>query len=98
MDAPPRQANWSTNNKGYRVKRVEGVTLLEHRVEMSNHLGRPLLHTEEVHHKNTIRDDNRIENLELWVHSQPSGARAKDLLEWAEQIIALYGPDKDKLT
>lgn len=62
----------------------------EHTLVMSEHLGRPLLKNENVHHKNGIRDDNRLENLELWSTSQPYGQRAKDKLEWAYQIIKLY--------
>lgn len=64
----------------------------EHTLVMSEHIGRPLLKHESVHHKNGQRDDNRLKNLELWSTSQPYGQRVTDKLSWAREIIELYGP------
>lgn len=70
--------------------------ILEHRLVMSEMIGRALYEHENVHHINGDKLDNRPENLELWSHSQPRGQRVEDKVEWAVELLELYAPDKLK--
>lgn len=90
-------AGWHLNSKGYRIRKVRILgkleTIYEHREVVESHLGRKLLPIENIHHKNGQRDQNNIENLELWSKSQPPGQRVADKIRWAKEILATYGND-----
>lgn len=67
---------------GYRIMRINGKSIPQHRLIVEESLGRSLWPYENVHHKNGLRADNRLENLEIWIKPQPYGQRPEDLLAW----------------
>lgn len=80
-------------NKGYVLEKTETGWRQQHRVAMERHLGRFLWADENVHHLNGVKTDNRIENLELWIKTQPCGQRVEDVVAWAWDLINRYDPE-----
>lgn len=66
--------------------------VLEHILIMEKKIGRSLLPEETIHHKNGIRHDNTLNNLELWASHHPPGQRVEDLVQFAKEILRIYEP------
>ena len=73
---------------------------LEHRWVMEQHLGRPLMSEETVHHIDGNRQNNTLANLELFSSRHGPGQRVIDKVAFAVEMIALYpeflSPDQRK--
>jgi hypothetical protein len=87
------------NNKGYVIlyypdhpNSNNSGTIFEHRFIMSENLGRPLLSNESVHHKNGVRHDNSINNLELRMGSHGCGQSVDDRIQDALLVLETYCP------
>lgn len=87
-----------SNYGGHRKKRTDGYIevycpehpyatkdgyVMEHILVMENAISRYITRDEVVHHKNKIRDDNRLENLELMTFKAHSALHLKE--RWAKK-------------
>lgn len=104
LELPLDHPQINESGKGYKMKEGYKYILLknhpnaaksgyvaDHIVVMCKHIGRPLNDKETVHHRNGIRDDNRLKNLELWSNSHPYGQRVEDKVEWCKEFLSQYG-------
>jgi len=83
-----------SKDKFFRPMANNGNYILEHRFIMAKHLGRNLQSWEKVHHKNGIKGDNRIENLELTTPSQHIADHNKGYKDGFQKG---YNDGKDKI-
>lgn len=56
----------------YPIVLIDGKYIKEHRYVMEQHLGRKLLRTEEVHHRDGNKFNNEVENLQIMSKSEHS--------------------------
>ena len=59
----------------------------EHKLIYEMYYGVTLTSNQNIHHKNGVRDDNHIDNLELWDTSQPAGQRVLDKLSYYFELV-----------
>jgi len=92
--ANPSYKGGHTRPTGYRIIYVDGKQMLEHRFVMSQHLGRPLLTEEVVHHIDGNPANNVLSNLQLLpdngehTHGEKSG-RARWTAEKVRKVRAM---------
>jgi hypothetical protein len=94
---PTNKRGWTEDRRGYRYIYASGHPYAtkngyyeQHRLVMEQRLGRYLLPTEDVHHVNGIKNDNRVENLTVMTH----GEHARLHVLVSEQCIDCGGPHR----
>ena len=104
---------WLSPTDFFRAMANKNGHILQHRLVMARYIGRCLQPFEKVHHKNGLRNDNRIENLELTTqgahiaqHSKGyregyaaglQDGRDKQIKELRDQIKLLQWQIKEKM-
>lgn len=83
------RGGYISKSTGYKYIKFNGKQVEEHRLVMMKNLGRELLATEHVHHKNGNKLDNRIENLQLLNNKEHSKLHGN--LKNNERICTICG-------
>lgn len=74
---------WISGN-GYAYIYVDGKAVLEHRHVVEKALNVRLSSDQAVHHKNHIRTDNRIENLEVCDRGEHARVHIMEVKPWGK--------------
>ena len=61
----------------YKLIKIDGKPISEHRYVIQQFLNRKLLTDEVIHHKNLVKNDNRIENLVIMTKAEHSRLHSK---------------------
>lgn len=93
---------WVPTDDFFASMRNKDNYIREHRLIMARHLGRCLHHWELVHHKNHIKDDNRLENLQIIQEMQHNQLTVmENRIAYLEQRVTILEAEnillKDKL-
>ena len=91
---PERRIEPFPYSDGYLAVNVDGKKIFHHRYVWEQHYKVKLQPGQNIHHINGVRDDNHIDNLELWDTSQPQGQRVLDKLHWAVEMFLRYAPEE----